>query len=245
MNNITPSRKSYVNDIAYEAYKQISTHFKCKFNLPQDFLGLDINTNVPGHTSLSMTTFTKKMLTALSVTPWPYPILTPGRTDVKIIRGENLEHNDTYRSKVGSLNWLTMELRMDLVFTTKELSRVLCEPTKEANQILARTMQYVEQTQHARLDFKRDNMLNYTPPKTRKKPHDLVNPYETDAYCLTDGIINDDDKPIKHGYSYTHDIPLILTCLTDIDLGGQLATRQSTSGYLIPERPTLPLARPH
>jgi hypothetical protein len=213
--------------------RQISTHFKCKFNPPQDFLGLDINTNVPGHTSLSMTTFTKKMLTALSVTPWPYPILTPGRTDVKIIRGENLEHNDTYRSKVGSLNWLTMGLRMDLVFTTKELSRVLCEPTKEANQILARTMQYVEQTQHARLDFKRDNMLNYTPPKTRKKPHDLVNPYETDAYCLTDGIINDDDKPIKHGYSYTHDIPLILTCLTDIDLGGQLPTRQSTSGYLL------------
>ncbi len=100
-----------------------------------------------------MTTFTKKMLTALSVTPWPYPIITPGRTDVKIIRGENLEHNETYRSKVGSLNWLTMGLRMDLVFTTKELSRVLCEPTKEANQILARTMQYVEQTQHARLDF--------------------------------------------------------------------------------------------
>ena len=94
-------------------------------------------------------------------------------------------------------------------------------------------MQYVEQTQHARLDFKRDNMLNYTPPKTRKKPHDLANPYETDAYCLTDGIINDDEKPIKHGYSYTHDIPLILTCLTDIDLGGQLPTRQSTSGYLL------------
>jgi hypothetical protein len=180
-----------------------------------------------------MTTFTAKMLKTFSVEPWPYPIITPGRTDVKIIRGENLESNESYRSKVGSLNWLTMGLRMDLVFTTKELSRVLTEPTKEANQILARTLQYVEQTKHAKLEFKRENMLNYTPPKTRKKPTDLVNPYETDAYCLTDGIVNNDDNPIQHGYHYTHAPPLILTCLTDIDLGGQLPTRQSTSGYLL------------
>ncbi len=99
-----------------------------------------------------------------------------------------------------------MGLCMDLVFTTKELSRVLTEPTTEANQILARTLQYVEQTKNA---------------------------YETDTYCVTDGITNDDDIPIKHGYHYSHAPPLILTCLTDIDLGGQLPTRQSTSGYLL------------
>ncbi len=171
------------------------------------------------------------MIKALSVTPWPYPIPTPGRTYVKIIRGEILESNETYRSKVGSLNLLTMGLRMDLVFTTKELSRVLTEPTKKANQILARTLQYVEQTKHAKLEFQRENMLNYTPHKTRKKPNDLVvNPYETDAYCLTGGITNDDNIPIKHGYNYTTAPPLILTCLTDIDLGGQLPIRQSTIG---------------
>ncbi len=66
-----------------------------------------------------MTTFTNKMLLALSVKLWPYPILTPGRTDIKIIRGDNIEPNETYRSKVGSLNWLTIGLRMDLVYTTK------------------------------------------------------------------------------------------------------------------------------
>jgi hypothetical protein len=150
--------------------RQIAKHFKCKVNPPQDFVGLDINTNVPGQTSISMITFTTKMLTALSVTSWPYPIVTPGRTDVKIIRGENLESNETYRSKVGSLNWLTMSLRMDLVFTTKELSRVLTEPTKEANQIVARTLQYVEQTKHAQLEFQRERMLNYTPPKKHANP---------------------------------------------------------------------------
>jgi hypothetical protein len=196
---------------------KIAKHFKCKFNTPQDFLGLDITTNIPGTTTISMTTFTTKMLNVMSVTPWPYPVITPGRTDVKIIRGENFKSNDTYRSKVGSLNWLTMDLRLDLIFTTKELSRVLTEPTKEANQILARTLQYVEQTKHARLEFKRDTMLHYTPPKTRKKPNNLVNPYETDAYCLTDGIPNDDETPIQQEYTYSEDPPLILTCLTDIE----------------------------
>ncbi len=212
---------------------KISQHFKCKFNIPQDFLGLDITTNIPEETTLSMLTFTTKMLTAMSVTPWPYPVITPGRTDIKIIKGENLESNETYRSKVGSLSWLMMGLRMDLVFTTKELSRVLTEPTKGENQILARILQHVEHTKHARLKFTRTNMLNYTPPKTRKKPNDLVNLYESDAYCLTDGIPNDDEAPTQYGYHYTLTSPLILTCLTDVDLGGQLPTRQSTSGYML------------
>jgi hypothetical protein len=123
--------------------------------------------------------------------------VTPGRTDIKIIRGENIEANESYRSKVGSLNWLTMGLRMDLVYITKELSRVLTEPAAETNKILARTLQYIEQTKHARLDFSRDKMLNYHPPKTRKKPTDIINPYVSDEYCSTDGIINDDEKPVK------------------------------------------------
>jgi hypothetical protein len=54
----------------------IAKHFKCKFNPPQDFLGLDISTNIPGTTTISMTTFTTKMLNAMSVTPWPYPVIT-------------------------------------------------------------------------------------------------------------------------------------------------------------------------
>ena len=212
---------------------ELTKHFKCKFNPPLDFLGLDITTNTPGKTSLSMITFTTKMLQALSVKPWPYPIVTPGRTDIKIIREENIEANESYRSKVGSLNWLTMGLRMDLVYTTKELSRVLTEPTAEANKILARALQYIEQTKHARLDFTRDKMLNYQPPKTRKKPTDIINPYVSDTYCSTDGTINDDEIPVEKGYEYVKEKPLVLTCLTDIDLGGQLPTRQSTSGYVL------------
>jgi hypothetical protein len=177
--------------------RELTKHFKCKFNPPLDFLGLDITTNTPGKTSLSIISFTTKILQALSVKPWPYPIMTPGRTDIKIIRGENIEANESHRSKVGSLNWLTMGLRMDLVYTTKELSRVLTEPTAEANKILARTLQYIEQTKHARLDFTRDKMLNYQPPKTCKKPTDIINPYVSDEYCSTDGIINDDEIPVE------------------------------------------------
>jgi hypothetical protein len=36
-------------------------------------------------------------------------------------------------------------------------------------------------------------MLNYHPPKTRKKPTDIVNPYITDDYCSTDGIVDNDE----------------------------------------------------
>jgi hypothetical protein len=122
---------------------------------------------------------------------------------------------------------------MDLVYSTKELSRVLTEHTAEANKILARTLQYIEQTKHARLDFPREKMLNYHPPKTHKKPTDIVNPYTSDDYCTTDGIINDDEVPVERGYDYTQASALILTCLTDIDLSDQLPTRQSTSGYLL------------
>ena len=60
-------------------------------------------------------------------------ILTPGRTDKKINKHEDKEENLQYRSHVGSLNWLTMGLRYDLAFVTKELSRVLNAPTKTAN----------------------------------------------------------------------------------------------------------------
>jgi hypothetical protein len=45
--------------------------------------------------------------------------------------------------------------------------------------------------------------------------------------------MNDDEIPVPKGYEYNKERPLILTCLTDIDLGGQLPTRQSTSGYLL------------
>jgi hypothetical protein len=91
---------------------------------------------------------------------------------------------------------LTMGLRYDLVYTTKELSRVLCAPTKEANIILQCALQYVEQTQHAELIFDRELMLLFKLPKTRKKPTDIVNLYDTEDYCLSDGIRQPDDIPV-------------------------------------------------
>jgi hypothetical protein len=84
-----------------------------------------------------MHTFTSKMMNTLSIHDHhPGDVLTPGRTDKKIVRGVDPEPNDKYRSKVGSLNWLTMGIRYDVVYTTKELSRVLFEPTKIVNEIL-------------------------------------------------------------------------------------------------------------
>ena len=112
---------------------------------------MDITTRKKGETSLSMQTFTNKLMKTFSIKRWPYPITTPGRTDVKIKKGEEPEPNTTYRSQVGGLNWLSMCIRYDIVYATKELSRVLAEPTTMANTILNRTLQYLHQTSHARL----------------------------------------------------------------------------------------------
>ena len=95
---------------------------------------MDIDTHTKGETSLSMQTFTNKLMKTFSIPTWPYPITTPGRTDVKIKKGEEPEPNTTYRSKVGGLNWLSMCVRYDIVYATKEFSRVLAEPTKTAKQ---------------------------------------------------------------------------------------------------------------
>ncbi len=106
-------------------------HFKCKFVKPKDFLGLDIDHPTLGETTLSMKSFTTKMTTVLGVKDsYPGTILTPGRTDKKIIKDQDPEHNDNYRSHVGTLNWLSMGIRFDVVYTTKELSRVLATPTQ-------------------------------------------------------------------------------------------------------------------
>jgi hypothetical protein len=56
-------------------------------------------------------------------------------------------------NKVGSINWLVMALRYELSYTAKELSRVLTEPTKEANTILERCIEYIKQTPHAQLTY--------------------------------------------------------------------------------------------
>jgi hypothetical protein len=119
-----------------------------------------------------MNTFTSKMIAALSIhDDHPGDALTPGRTDKKVVSGEDPEPNDKYRSKVfGSLNWLTMGIRYDVVYTTKELSRVLSEPTKIANEILDRAMQYIKRTQKAYLEYFHDTMIAFKPPPTRKKP---------------------------------------------------------------------------
>ncbi len=112
---------------AIEHLKQeMRKYFKCKFVQPKVFLGLDLTITKPGLISQAMHTFTSKMIATLSIhDDHPGDVLTPGRTDKKIVGGEDPEPNEKYRSKVGSLNWLTMGIRYDVVYTTKELSRVL------------------------------------------------------------------------------------------------------------------------
>jgi hypothetical protein len=110
-------------------------YLQCKFDKPKDFLGLDITHREPGEITLSMYTFTTKMKDVLNIDDNIYgDVLTPGRTDKKVNIDDIHDPNDRYRSYVGTMNWLSMGLRYDVAFTTKELSRVLDKPTKTANE---------------------------------------------------------------------------------------------------------------
>ncbi len=136
-----------------------------------------------------------------------------------------------------------MGIRFDITYAVKELSRVLQVPTKVAEEILERTLDYITQTKDAFLAYNPDTMINYELPAARKIPHAHKDIYDTQAYTHQDVIPHHDDNPTPQ--TYTNKGPkIITTCYSDIDLAGQHETRQSTSGYLpIPEWCPSPLAR--
>ncbi len=75
-------------------------------------------------------------------------------------------------------------------------------------------------------------MLNYKPPKTRRKPTDKETKcYEPD-YNITDGIAHVDDREPTQEYRYIKS-QITQVVLSDIDLAGQVETRQSTSGLMV------------
>jgi hypothetical protein len=72
--------------IVHTIEKKIMIYFDSKFNLPKDFLGLDVTHGIDSGTiELSMSTFTEKLKYTFKIPDSP-TILTPGRTDRKIIR---------------------------------------------------------------------------------------------------------------------------------------------------------------
>ena len=217
--------------IVEEIQRKLKQHFDVKFSKPKDFIGLDIDHKEDGTITLSMHTFTTKMKETFNITN-AAPILTPGRTDKKIIRGLDPEPDANCRSKVGSLMWTTMGTRFDITYAVKELSRVLQEPTAIAGEILERTLDYVTQTKEAFLQYAPETMLNYQIPATRQIPHAQQDIYDTQEYIHQDDIPHHDDKPTLHKYIFQGP-QIITTCYTDIDLAGQHETRQSTSGYLL------------
>ena len=213
--------------------RKLGEHFKCKWSELKDFTGHDLDVQ-EGKTSISMEAFTEKLKKSLPVDDEPKQIVTPGRTDIKIIRGQSPEPNGKYRQHVGGLNWLCMGLRYDLVYTTKELSRVLNEPTKDANTILRRALLYVTRSGHAKITYERESMAGYVPPPTRRKPgDDTGNIYQlVERYNLPDAMQHCDDKKVTQDFLYEGP-SMFLTCETDIDLGGQVESRQPTSGYVM------------
>jgi hypothetical protein len=126
-----------------------------------------------------------------------------------------------------------MALRYDLNYSTKELSRVADGPTLDAEYLMTRMLNYVSQTTDARILYVRDDLLRYQPPKTRRKPTDLDETvYDlVDRYNINDGIPQPDDVPPTQDYVYPGH-QMTIAVYSDTDLGGQIETRQSTSGII-------------
>ena len=125
-----------------------------------------------------------------------------------------------------------MGVRYDVVYTTKELSRVLSEPTETANDIVRRALIYIKRTKGAHLKYSSTAMHAFQIPATRKKPTDTKDNYDTTSYNIQDGIPQEDDK--EHTDTHRHKGPtMYVVCQTDIDLAGQVETRQSTSALMI------------
>ena len=156
---------------------------------------------------------------------------------MKIKRGDDEERSPTqdtnYRTKTGSCNWLVAGLRYDINYSTKECSRVADNPTLVADQLMDRLLLYLSQTRDAALTSHRTRMHQYVPPQTRRKPGD-IDPelYEQmKDYNLDDGVAQPDQQDVQQDYVYDgHQMTLVIE--SDTDLGGQIETRQSTSGVI-------------
>ena len=99
--------------------------------------------------------------------------------------------------------------------------------------MMDRLLLYISQTRDAALTSKRSRMLQYTPPPTRKKPGDadpeIYNMMKD--YNLDDGVAQPDQQEMQQDYVHDgHQITLVIE--SDTDLGGQVETRQSTSGVI-------------
>jgi hypothetical protein len=205
-------------ELVQQIETKLKTFFDCNFAPPKGFLGLDVHHDEPSNIRLSMKTYTNKFKDTFNI-PDTHPILTPGRTDRKIIRGEHAVVDTTYRSTVGSLMWATMGIRYDIVYTVKELSRVLQEPTAIAQEILTRTLTYLTQTADAYLEYNHTAMHNFTLPPTCKKPGQQPTHYEVNDYNPDDSLPHHDDQDTPQTYTYIGK-QCIITCYTDIDLAG-------------------------
>jgi hypothetical protein len=151
---------------------------------------MDIEHTRAGEIKLSMKSFTSKLQEEDETMSGAFFEHLEEQT-----KNSDPEHDVKYRSHVDALNWLTMYLRFELTYTTKELSRTLQEPTKTAKEILKRRTLFSEMKIHTQ-DYNK-------PPKIRRKPTDNEEKAYGTTYNATDAIQCVDDIEQGQEYRYT------------------------------------------
>ena len=220
--------------------KELSKRYKCKWEAPDDYLGMDLRIK-PGNISLSMGTFMDRKIQELAlVDSYRGDVYNPHYTHKRTSRNDSssTEPHELYRRKVGSIAWATLGLRFDVAFTHKELSRVFDQHNDHTeNTILPRTLAYLIRTKDARVLMDSQATHAYEPPPTRQRHDDIdgslyeiASEYNLDAHDSS--IRSPENEPEPQRWTADGQ-PIQLVFMTDADLGGLEETRQSTTGIMI------------
>ena len=101
-----------------------------------------------------------------------------------------------------SLNWLSMGLRYDLVYTTKELSRTLAEPTKHRTKS-STGPHLCNPYQHAKLVYDHVEMISSSlQPHARSLETEGKYLPVSEGYNLPDAMPHQDDIPTTQDFLY-------------------------------------------
>ena len=172
--------------------KELPRQYKCKWEAPDDYLGMDFRIK-PGSISLSIGTFMDRKIQELAlVDSYRGDVYNAHYTHKRISRDDSssIEPHELYRRKVSFIGWATLGLRFDVSFTHKKLSRVFDQSNEYAKRtILPRTLAFLIRTKDTRILMDSGAMHEYEPPPTHRRHdddiggslHEIASKYNLDA----------------------------------------------------------------
>jgi hypothetical protein len=142
--------------------KLLSKQFPMKdLGVPKLWTGIQVDYDIKGSIFLSQSNYTEKILKKFKM-DWSKSVPTP-TTTTRLIQGELLSAQERqemeeipYRSAVGSLMWLMVTTRPDIVFAVGQVARFSHAPNKIHWQAVKRIFRYLKGTIHHGLLYEKE-----------------------------------------------------------------------------------------